>query len=105
MQNHAAEILHFAFLILHFPMKLSIHPQFYTAVTVTCACGNSFVTGSTAAVLHTEVCSHCHPFYTGKQKLLDAAGSIDKFKKRSAAAVTIKAAAKPKKERKVRAKK
>jgi large subunit ribosomal protein L31 len=86
-------------------MKPDIHPQFNTAVVVTCACGNTFTTGSTAKSLHTEVCSQCHPFYTGKQKLLDAAGSIDKFKKRSAAAVTIKAAVKPKKERKSRTKK
>jgi large subunit ribosomal protein L31 len=86
-------------------MKPDIHPQFNTAVKVTCACGNSFTTGSTAASLHTEVCSQCHPFYTGKQKLLDTAGSIDKFKKRKQAAVAIKAAAKPKKERKTRAKK
>lgn len=86
-------------------MKPTIHPQFNTDVVVTCACGNTFTTGSTAKSLHTEVCSRCHPFYTGKQKLLDAAGSIDKFKKRTAAATTIKAAVKPKKERKVRAKK
>ncbi len=86
-------------------MKDSIHPQFYTTAKVTCACGNSFVTGSTEKELHTEVCSRCHPFYTGKQKLLDTAGSIDKFKKRAAAAKSIKAAVKPKKERKVRTKK
>ena len=83
-------------------MKSNIHPQFFTTATVTCACGNTFVTGSTDKELRTEVCSKCHPFYTGKQKLLDAAGSIDKFKKRAAAATTIKAAAKPKKERKAR---
>lgn len=86
-------------------MKPNIHPQFNAAVTVTCACGNSFTTGSTAASLRTEVCSQCHPFYTGKQKLLDAAGSIDKFKKRKQAAVAIQATAKVKKARKVRAKK
>ncbi len=83
-------------------MKPSIHPTFYTTATVSCACGNTFTTGSTEKELHTEVCSQCHPFYTGKQKLLDAAGSIDKFKKRTATAVTIKGAAKPKKERKAR---
>jgi large subunit ribosomal protein L31 len=86
-------------------MKDSIHPQFNTDVVVTCACGNTFKTGSTAQSLHTEVCSQCHPFYTGKQKLLDAAGSIDKFKKRSAAAVAIKATVKVKKPRKTRASK
>ncbi len=85
-------------------MKDNLHPKFNT-VTVSCACGNSFQTGSTAESLHTEICSACHPFYTGKQKLLDAAGNVDKFKKRTAAAVVVKAAAKPKKERKVRTKK
>ena len=86
-------------------MKPNIHPQFNTAVVVTCACGKTFTTGSTAVSLHTEVCSQCHPFYTGKQKLLDTAGSIDKFKKRKQAAVAIQATAKVKKTRKVRAKK
>jgi large subunit ribosomal protein L31 len=86
-------------------MKPNIHPQFHTTTVVTCACGNSFSTGSTVEKLHTEVCSQCHPFYTGKQKLLDAAGSIDKFKKRSAAAVAIKAIVKVKKPRKTRASK
>ena len=86
-------------------MKANIHPQYFVNAKVTCACGNSFTTGSTQKELHTEVCSQCHPFYTGKQKLLDAAGSIDKFKKRAATATTIKATAKPKKERKARAKK
>jgi len=83
-------------------MKPGIHPQYNLTATVSCACGNTFTTGSTAAALHTEVCSQCHPFYTGKQKLLDAAGSIDKFKKRSAAAVAIKAVVKVKKPRKTR---
>jgi large subunit ribosomal protein L31 len=82
-------------------MKPTIHPTF-NVITVTCACGNTFETGSTAKEIRTEICSACHPFYTGKQKLLDAAGNVDKFKKRSATAVAVKAAAKPKKERKVR---
>jgi len=83
-------------------MKDSIHPQFNTTAVVTCACGVSFTTGSTVKELHTEICSSCHPFFTGKQKLLDAAGNVDKFKKRTATATTIKATVKPKKERKVR---
>ncbi len=86
-------------------MKASIHPQFYTTASVTCACGNAFTTGSTFEKLHTEICSNCHPFYTGKQKLLDAAGNVDKFKKRTITATQIKATAKPKKERKARVKK
>lgn len=86
-------------------MKDSIHPTFYTDAKVVCACGNTFTTGSTVKELHTEVCSNCHPFYTGKQKLLDTAGTVDKFKKRSAHAATVKATVKPKKERKARVKK
>ncbi len=86
-------------------MKDAIHPAFYPNAQVACACGNKFTTGSTQKELHTEICSACHPYYTGKQKLIDTAGSIDKFKKRAAQAATIKAAAKPKKERKPRAKK
>ena len=86
-------------------MKDGIHPQFFTTTKVACACGNAFVTGSTLAELHTEICSNCHPFYTGKQKLLDAAGNVDKFKKRTAAAVAVKAVVKVKKERKTRTKK
>jgi len=67
-------------------MKPDIHPQ-YHSVTVTCSCGNTFETGSTTSknVLQVEVCSACHPFYTGKQKVIDAGGRVDKFKKRYAA--------------------
>jgi large subunit ribosomal protein L31 len=86
-------------------MKPNIHPQFNTTAKVVCACGVTFVTGSTATEMHTEICSACHPFYTGKQKMLDMAGNVDKFKKRTAGAVVIKAAVKPKKERKARASK
>ncbi len=63
-------------------MKTDIHPTYHSKVTVTCACGNTFVTGSTQEAISVEVCSACHPFYTGKQKLVDVAGRVDKFKKR-----------------------
>ncbi len=86
-------------------MKDNIHPQFYPTAKVACACGNVFVTGSTVAELHTEICSNCHPFYTGKQKLMDITGTVDKFKKRAAAAVAIKAKTTVKKPRKSRTKK
>jgi large subunit ribosomal protein L31 len=86
-------------------MKPSIHPQYIVNATVKCACGNTFTTGSTMKELHTEICSNCHPFYTGKQKLVDTTGTVDKFKKRAAAAASIKSAIKPKKERKARTKK
>jgi len=64
-------------------MKAEIHPE-YKDVNVTCSCGNSFQTRSTLAKdeLQVEVCSQCHPFYTGKQKILVSAGQIDKFRKR-----------------------
>ncbi|MEX0650332.1 MAG: 50S ribosomal protein L31 [Candidatus Andersenbacteria bacterium] len=63
-------------------MKKEIHPTYNDAVTVTCSCGNNFETGSTESALTVEVCSNCHPFYTGKQKLLDVAGRVDKFRQR-----------------------
>lgn len=64
-------------------MKKEIHPT-YADVTVTCSCGNSFNTRSTLgeAALHVEVCSKCHPFYTGKQKILDTSGRVDRFKQK-----------------------
>ena len=64
-------------------MKAEIHPA-YTEVAVTCSCGNTFQTGSTYGkdAMQIEVCSECHPFYTGKQKVLDSAGQIEKFNKR-----------------------
>lgn len=62
-------------------MRKGIHPD-YHQTTITCACGNVIETGSTKKDLKVEICSKCHPFYTGKQKLLDAGGRIDKFKKR-----------------------
>ena len=62
-------------------MKTDIHPE-YKTVTVTCSCGNSFETRSTAESLSVELCSECHPFYTGKQKLVDTGGRIDRFERR-----------------------
>lgn len=62
-------------------MKEGIHPK-YEAATVTCACGNVFETRSTKPAIRVEVCSKCHPFYTGKQKLVDSAGRVDRFNKR-----------------------
>ncbi len=65
-------------------MKDSIHPE-YAEVKVICSCGNEFVTRSTKRKdLHIEVCSACHPFYTGKQKVLDTAGRVDKFRRKYA---------------------
>jgi len=86
-------------------MKSDIHPKYFPNAKITCACGNVFNAGSTQEELHTEICSACHPFYTGKQKLVDTTGTVDKFKKRSELAAKLKAEAKPKKPRKVREKK
>jgi large subunit ribosomal protein L31 len=62
-------------------MKADIHPV-YELTTVRCSCGNTFTTRSTRADLHVELCSECHPFYTGKQKLVDSGGRIEKFERR-----------------------
>ena len=62
-------------------MKEGIHPEYYQA-TVTCNCGNTFVTGSTKENIHVEICSKCHPFFTGKQKLVDTGGRVERFNKR-----------------------
>jgi large subunit ribosomal protein L31 len=62
-------------------MKQDIHPE-YTESTVTCSCGNTFVTRSVKADLHVELCNMCHPFYTGKQKLVDTGGRVERFQKK-----------------------
>ena len=62
-------------------MKNGIHPNYYQT-TITCACGNVIETGSTEKDIRVEVCSKCHPFFTGKQKLVDTGGRVDRFKKR-----------------------
>jgi len=62
-------------------MKSKIHPQYYDC-TVTCSCGNTFKTRSTQKELKVEICSNCHPFYTGKQKLVDSGGRVERFQKR-----------------------
>ena len=63
-------------------MKKDIHPKYHAEAKVTCACGNSFIIGSTREEIAIEICSACHPFYTGKQKLVDAAKRVDKFNKK-----------------------
>ena len=62
-------------------MKAGIHPK-YEEITVKCACGNTFVTRSTAKKIEIDICSVCHPFFTGQQKFVDTAGRVDKFKKK-----------------------
>jgi len=64
-------------------IKSSIHPK-YNAVTVKCACGETFTSGSTKGSLNVDICSKCHPFFTGKQKLVDTGGRVDRFNRRIA---------------------
>jgi large subunit ribosomal protein L31 len=65
-------------------MKKDIHPKYYNEATVKCACGNVWKTGSTLSDIKVEICNKCHPFYTGKEKLVDTRGRIEKFKRRVA---------------------
>ena len=65
-------------------MKSNTHPTYYPEAKVICACGNTFSTGATVKEIHVELCSACHPFYTGKQKLVDTARRVEKFKERVA---------------------
>ena len=84
-------------------MKKDIHPKFYEKAKVTCACGNSFTVGSTVPEISVEICSLCHPFYTGKQKLVDTARRVEKFQERAAKQTTISAGRKGKKIKRARA--
>lgn len=70
-------------------MKPEIHPE-YAEATITCACGASFVTRSTAGSYTVDICSECHPFYTGKQRMVDTAGRVEKFKQKFAKAQKMK---------------
>ncbi len=63
-------------------MKRDIHPKYYPNATVICACGNTWTTGSTVELIRTDVCSACHPFFTGEQRIVDTAGQVDRYKKR-----------------------
>jgi len=65
-------------------MKADTHPTYFPEAKVICACGNTFSTGATVKEIHVELCSACHPFYTGKQKLVDTARRVEKFKERHA---------------------
>jgi len=65
-------------------MRKNIHPKYFPRATVRCACGNTFTVGSTKESSEVEICSKCHPFYTGKEKITDVAGRVEKFRKRLA---------------------
>jgi large subunit ribosomal protein L31 len=63
-------------------VKEKIHPKYYEGAKATCLCGNTFVIGSTSSEMRLEVCSKCHPFYTGEQRIVDSMGRVERFKKR-----------------------
>jgi len=78
-------------------MKKGIHPTYHEKATITCSCGAVLTTGSTQEAMHVEICSQCHPFYTGKKKMIDTTGRVDRFKKLTEKAAGKKKAAAPKK--------
>lgn len=75
-------------------MKKDIHPQYYPKAVATCSCGNTFEIGATVPELRLEICSNCHPLYTGKTKMIDTAGRVDRFKARLEKAAPKKVAKK-----------
>ena len=81
-------------------MKKDIHPKYHPDAEIICACGNIIKTGSTVKVMKVEICAACHPFYTGKKKVLDTTGRVDRFKK-----MTERAAAKKEADKKAKAEK
>lgn len=78
-------------------MKNDIHPKYYSDCKVSCVCGNTFITGSTEPEIKVELCSACHPFYTGKQKLVDTARRVEKFSAKTATSAKIAVTRKGKK--------
>lgn len=81
-------------------MKKDIHPTYYSKASVHCACGNSFVVGSTKEFIETEICAKCHPFYTKKEKVLDTLGRVQKFREKlSKKSESIKKSKKQEKEK------
>lgn len=76
------------FAILQTIMKVAIHPTYFPQAKLVCACGNTLTVGSTVEEIHVELCANCHPFYTGKQKLIDTARRVEKFAEKTAAKAT-----------------
>lgn len=77
-------------------MKTNIHPQYYPKSKTKCICGHTFIIGSTKSEINVEICSNCHPFYTGKDKIIDIAGRVERFKKRQEKSFNKKLAKKKK---------
>jgi large subunit ribosomal protein L31 len=84
-------------------VKQKIHPKWYPEATVACACGSTYTTGSTSPSISVEICSSCHPFFTGQQKFIDTAGRVDKFNQRMALADKKKAEAAARQQKKAEA--
>lgn len=84
-------------------MKKDIHPKYYSDAKIICVCGHVLTVGSTQKEVHTEICSACHPFYTGKEKLVDTAGRVDRFKKKQESQTKVSAVRKGKADKKKRA--
>jgi large subunit ribosomal protein L31 len=85
-------------------MKKDTHPKWYPEAKISCACGHEFSTGATVPEIKVEICSQCHPFYTGQEKLVDTAGRVEKFERKRAAAEkrgTAKTQKKQKREKEV----
>ena len=76
----------FVFYVIYKYMKKEIHPQYHSEAIIACACGNKIEAGSTVESIHVEICSACHPFFTGNKKIIDTAGRVEKFKARQAKA-------------------
>jgi large subunit ribosomal protein L31 len=72
-------------------MKKDLHPQYYEKAEATCSCGAKFIVGSTVEKMKVEICSHCHPFYTGQKKIIDTAGRVQKFEARMKKTEALKA--------------
>ena len=81
-------------------MKSNIHPTWHDDTVVTCACGNTFKTGSTKQSIHVDICSQCHPFFTGEMRFVDIQGRVEKFQAKQQKAQTFKATQKSKKKQK-----
>ena len=81
-------------------MKKDFHPKYFPKATVQCACGNNFTVGSTKEFIEVEICSQCHPFYTGKEKIIDKTGRVERFRKKMAKGEQIRQEKKKKKKKK-----
>lgn len=77
--------------------KAGIHPKYFENALVTCSCGNTWHTGATVAEIRTDICSNCHPFYTGEQRIVDTAGQVDRFMRRLEAGRDLRNTPKPEK--------